>query len=158
MWHDYMHATGLYEVCYMHATGLLRLRHWWTPRVMHDTFYGTELHYVMRCYSLHATDKKKHTYNVDCFHLRHLSAPRVVWHYSERHWSTQCLMRYIPSSVGTRVRHQSGNDVERYVIIIHVKLYFIFTPYVGAKFKHTYTGILFRKVAYTRYDVHWFAE
>jgi hypothetical protein len=28
----------------------------------------------------------------------------------------------------------------------------------GGKFKHTYTGLLFRKVAYPRYEVPWFVQ
>jgi hypothetical protein len=62
---------------------------------------------------------------------------------------------YTPSATGTRVRHlqlvtQIVTSLEsHYIKLSTYKQY----ECVGGKFKHTYTEIFFRKVAYTRRDV-----
>jgi hypothetical protein len=54
----------------------------------------------------------------------------------------------------------SASDVD-YYFIIRILLDSVFNmssiySYAGGKLKHNFTGFLFRKVAYTKYDVPWF--
>jgi hypothetical protein len=69
------------------------------------------------------------------------------------------MLFYAPSAMGTSVHHHhlvietATPSSESYYI-----LFSTFLRYSGGKFKHTYTELFFRKVAYTRYDVPWFKE
>jgi hypothetical protein len=47
----------------------------------------------------------------------------------------------------------SLSDVGRYVVVRMFSVYFRYS-YAGRKFRHTFWGLLFRNVAYTKYEVH----
>jgi hypothetical protein len=53
------------------------------------------------------------------------------------------------------VRHPSVSDVDRYVIIRKLP---DFTWNILPGFSNLHRGILFRNVAYTKYNVPWFGE
>jgi hypothetical protein len=75
-------------------------------------------------------------------------------------FTNQGVYFYIPSTVGTRVRH-GQSDVDLYTVIGKLlDSVFSILRYTDAcgKYKHTYTGLFYRKVAYTRYDVPSFVE